>query len=46
MNKRSNARIVHCNYLTTTAQKVERLKKFGFWDDSDEAFYKTDIIFL
>ena len=45
LNKKSKARMVHCNYLTTTSQKVERLKAFGFWDESDEAFYKTDIIF-
>jgi len=45
LNKKSRARMVHCNYLTTTAQKEERLKAFGFWNDSDEAFYKTDIIF-
>ena len=46
LNKKSKARMVHCNYLTTTSQKVERLKASGFWDESDEAFYKTDLIFL
>jgi hypothetical protein len=46
MNKRTRARMVHCNYLPTTSQKVERLKAFGFWDESDEAFYKADIIFI
>lgn len=45
LNKKDKAKMVHCNYLTTTSQKEERLKAFGFWDDSDEAFYKTDIIF-
>ena len=45
LNKRNKARMVHCNYLTKTAEKVERLKAFGFWDDSDEAFHKTEIIF-
>jgi hypothetical protein len=42
----SKARMVHCNFLFTTADKVQRLKDHGFWDDSDEAFYKTDIIFI
>jgi len=45
LNKRDKAKMVHCNYLNTTSQKEERLKAFGLWDDSDEAFYKTDIIF-
>ena len=42
----SKARMVHCNFLTKTADKVQRLKDHGFWDDSDEAFYKTNIIFI
>ena len=46
LNKREKARMVHCNFLKTTAEKVKRLKDYGFWDESDEAFYKTDIIFL
>ena len=46
LNKKSKARMVHCNFLKTTTEKVERLKAFGFWDESDEAFYKTDLIFL
>jgi hypothetical protein len=41
----SKARMVHCNFLKTTAEKVQRLKDYGFWDESDEAFYKTEIIF-
>lgn len=46
LNKRAKAKIVHCNYLTTTSQKVQRLKDHEFWNESDEAFYKTDIIFI
>lgn len=45
-NKKSKARMVHCNFLQTTAQKVQRLKEHGLWDESDEAFYKTNIIFI
>jgi len=44
--KTSKARMVHCNFLTKTSEKVQRLKDHGFWDDSDEAFYKTNIIFI
>ena len=46
LNKKSKARMVHCNYLTSTSTKVERLKASGLWDDSDETFYNIDINFL
>ena len=36
--KTSKAKMVHCNYLTTTAEKVERLKEAGFWNPSESAF--------
>jgi hypothetical protein len=36
--RQSNARMVHCNYLHTTAEKVERFKQCGLWDDSDTGF--------
>jgi len=38
----SKAKIVHCNYLTTTAEKVQRFKDHGMWDESDSAFEKTN----
>ena len=34
----AKAKIVHNNYLTTTAEKVERFKITNLWDDSDVAF--------
>jgi hypothetical protein len=37
-NRKSGAKMVHCNYLTTTAEKVERFKGCGLWDDSDTGF--------
>ena len=46
LNKKSKARMVHCNFMKTTPEKVKRLKDHGFWNESDEAFYKTDLIFL
>jgi hypothetical protein len=36
--RKSKAKIVHSNYLTTTAEKVLRFKEFGLWDESDTAF--------
>jgi len=35
---KTKARMVHCNYLPTTAEKVERFKDHGMWDDSDNGF--------
>jgi hypothetical protein len=37
-NRKSKAKIVHSNYLTTTAEKVERFKQFDLWDESDTGF--------
>lgn len=39
----AHAKMVHCNYLTKTDEKVVRLKEHGFWDESDEAFSKVNI---
>jgi hypothetical protein len=33
--KRSKAKMVHNNYLTTTAEKIARFKQFGLWNDDD-----------
>ena len=32
------ARMIHCNSLSTTAEKVERLKAHSLWDDSGAAY--------
>lgn len=36
--KTSKAKMVHCNYLTTTPAKEERLKEYGFWNPDDSGF--------
>lgn len=36
--KTSKAKMVHCNYLATTAEKVARFKEHNLWDESDTAF--------
>ena len=38
---KSDAKMVHNNYMHTTAEKVERFKESGLWDDSDTAFLKV-----
>ena len=35
---KTKAKMVHCNYLPTTAEKVQRFKEAGLWDESDDAF--------
>ena len=35
---KSKAKIVHSNYLTTTAEKVTRFKEYNMWDESDTGF--------
>lgn len=39
---KSDAKMVHNNYLVSTAEKVERFKEFGLWDDSESAFSKVN----
>jgi hypothetical protein len=36
------ARMVHNNYLHTTAEKVERFKSINLWDESDSGFLLTN----
>lgn len=36
--KTSKAKMVHCNYLSTTPEKIERLKEHNLWNPSDLAF--------
>ena len=33
--KQSKAKMVHNNYLTTTAEKIERFKQFHLWNDDE-----------
>ena len=42
----SNARMVHCNYLPTTAEKVRRLKEHNMWDESDDGFNLVNKYFI
>ena len=37
-NFKSKAKMVHSNYLPTTAEKVERFKEHNMWDESDTGF--------
>ena len=37
-NKKSTAKILHNNYLYTTAEKVQKFKDNNLWDESDTAF--------
>jgi hypothetical protein len=41
-NKKSKAKMMHCNYLYTTAEKVKRLKDNNMWDESNTAFDLTN----
>lgn len=38
----SKAKIVHCNYLSKTDEKVQRFKDHGLWNDSDAGFLLTN----
>lgn len=38
----SKAKIVHCNYLTKTDDKITRLKHHNLWDESNTAFLLTN----
>ena len=40
--KTTKAKMVHCNYLPTTAEKVQRFKDHEMWDESDTAFLLTN----
>jgi hypothetical protein len=37
-NKKSKAKMLHNNYLQTTAEKVQKFKDNNLWDESDVAF--------
>jgi len=40
------AKMVHNNYLTTTAEKVERFKITNLWDDSEVAFNQVNKYYI
>ncbi len=37
-NRKSKAKMVHCNYMMTTPEKEQRLKDNDLWEINDEAF--------
>lgn len=44
--KRSNAKIVHSNYLATTPEKVQRFKEHEMWNESDDGFNMVNRYFI
>jgi hypothetical protein len=40
--KTSKAKMVHCNYISTTAEKIERLKEAGLWNPDDSGFERVN----
>jgi hypothetical protein len=42
----SKAKMVHCNWLRTTAEKVQRLKDHGLWDESEAGFNVVNKYFI
>jgi hypothetical protein len=45
-NRKSRAKIVHCNYLTKTDEKVQRFKHYNMWDESDCGFNLANKYFI
>jgi len=43
---KSKARMVHCNYLSTTAEKIQRFKDHGLWDETDTGFNLVNKYYL
>lgn len=41
-NRRSRAKMVHCNYLAKTSDKIQRFKDYNMWDESDIGFNLTN----
>lgn len=39
---KANAKMVHCNYVTNTTDKVQRLKDNNLWNPTDQAFELTN----
>jgi len=45
-NKKSTAKILHNNYLQTTAEKVQKFKDNNLWDESDAGFNLVNKYFI
>lgn len=45
-NKTEKAKMVHCNYLLTTSEKVERFKLFSLWNESDDGYDMVNKYFI
>lgn len=45
-NCKSHAKMLHCNYLKTTAEKIERLKDHNLWNPTEEAFEKVNKYYI
>jgi len=44
--KKASAKILHNNYLQTTAEKVQKFKDNNLWDESDTAFNLANKYFI
>lgn len=45
LNVRDKAKMLHCNYITNTFEKVARLKQFGLWDERNDGISKVTVQF-
>lgn len=45
-NKKASAKILHNNYLQTTAEKVQKFKDNNLWDESDTAYNLANKYFI
>lgn len=45
-NKKASAKILHNNYLQTTAEKVQKFKDNNLWDESDTAYNLVNKYFI
>lgn len=45
-NKKASAKILHNNYLQTTAEKVQKFKDNNLWDESDTGFNLVNKYFI
>ena len=43
---KDKAKMVHCNYLPTTSEKVQRFKDHNMWDESDKGFDLVNKYFI
>lgn len=44
--KTSKAKMLHCNYITTTSEKEQRLKTHGFWNPDDSGFNQVNKYYI